>query len=341
MDLLETLSVALGLATLAGINLYLTVFVAGMAIRFGWVALPPNLASLSELGNPWLIAVAGALYVLQFFADKVPWVDTMNDAVHTFIRPIGGAMLAVLAMGEADPAVKAIAALLAGGIALTAHAAKAGSRLVANASPEPLSNIGLSLGEDVLVLGGLGLLVFRPEVLLAIILLAAVATWIILPRLIRSTRATLWLAWRKLNSPSAGHDAKDIPAKLPARCELALRRAHASSEPVTMAVRCVSGGGQRLPRNHFGWLTRLQSGRLFFVSPRMRTPLVVEIPLESAMTERESRFLSERLLICRPSGNHHVFVFERGHRVLADMVADKLVPAAASPGIPENAAVPA
>ncbi len=340
MDLLETLSVALGLATLAGINLYLTVFVAGMAIRFGWVTLPPELMELSALGNHWLILVAGILYVLQFFADKIPWVDTVNDAVHTFIRPIGGAMLAVLAMGEADPAIKTIAALLAGGIALTAHAAKAGSRLVANASPEPLSNIGLSLGEDVLVLGGLGLLAFRPEVLLAIILVALVATWIILPRLVRSIRATLWLAWRKLNSPSAGHDITEIPSKLPARCELALRRAHATTEPVILAVRCLSGGGQRLPRNHFGWLAKFPSGRLFFVSPRWRTPLVVEIPLDAAMTERESRFLSEKLLICRPSGNHHAFVFERGHRLLADRVAEKLISPTPLP-VSETAAVPA
>ena len=336
MDLLGTLSVALGLATLAGINLYLTVFVAGMAIRFGWVTLPPDLAELSALGNHWLIVVAGILYFLQFFADKVPWMDTINDAVHTFIRPIGGAMLAVLAMGEADPAVKAIAALLAGGVALTAHAAKAGSRLVANASPEPLSNIGLSVGEDVLVLGGLGLLAVRPEILLVITLVLVVGVWIIFPRLLRSIRCSLWLAWRKLNSPSAGHDIAEIPVKLPARCELALRRAHASTEPITMAVRCLSGGGPRLPRNHFGWLTRLQGGRLFFVGPRWRTPLVVEIPLEAAMTERESRFLSEKLLICRPSGNHHTFVFERGHRVLADRVADKLTGPTPLP-IPETA----
>lgn len=302
--------------------------------------MPADLASLHELANPWLITVAGVLYVLQFFADKIPWVDTVNDAVHTFIRPMGGAMLAVLAMGEADPAMKAIAALLAGGIALTAHAAKAGSRLVANASPEPLSNIGLSLGEDVLVLGGLGLLAFHPEVMLAIIIVAAVATWMILPRLVRSIRATLWLAWRKLNSPSAGHDITEIPAKLPARCELALRQAHASTEPVTLAVRCLSGGGQRLPRNHFGWLAKFQNGRLFFVSPRWRSPLVVEIPLEAAMTERESRFLSEKLIVCRPSGNHHTFVFERGHRVLADLVAEKLVRPSASLPVSETA-VPA
>src|SRR4029077_4551572 len=149
---------------LAGINLYLTVFVTGMAVHFGWVVLPSNLQDLLVLGDPWVIAIAGALYFTEFFADKIPWVDTANDALHTFIRPLGGALLAVLALGEADPAVKVIAALLAGGAALTAHAAKAGARLMANVSPEPISNISLSLGEDALVLGGLGLLLWHPVV---------------------------------------------------------------------------------------------------------------------------------------------------------------------------------
>ncbi|MGA7212831.1 MAG: DUF4126 domain-containing protein, partial [Terrimicrobiaceae bacterium] len=158
MDVLETLSVALGLATLAGINLYLTVFVTGLAVQFGWVILPSHLHDLSVLCNPWVIAISGVLYFLEFFADKVPWIDSANDALHTLIRPLGGALLAVLALGEADPAAKVIGALLAGGAAMTAHAAKAGARLIANVSPEPFSNIGLSLGEDAMVLGGLGLL---------------------------------------------------------------------------------------------------------------------------------------------------------------------------------------
>ena len=106
MDVLETLCAALGLATLAGINLYLTVCVTGMAVQFGWVALPSHLHDLSILGDPWVIAISGALYLLEFFADKVPWIDSANDAVHTFIRPIGGALLAVLALGEANPAIQ-------------------------------------------------------------------------------------------------------------------------------------------------------------------------------------------------------------------------------------------
>ena len=106
MDVLETLSVALGLATLAGINLYLTVLVTGMAVHFGWVVLPSNLQDLLVLGDPWVIAIAGALYFLEFFADKIPWVDSANDALHTFVRPLGAHCSPSLLSGKPIPASK-------------------------------------------------------------------------------------------------------------------------------------------------------------------------------------------------------------------------------------------
>src|SRR6187551_2998559 len=108
MDVLATLGAALGLAALAGLNLYLTVFAASLAIHFGWVILPASLEHLSVLGNPWIMSVSGLLYFLEFFADKVPWVDTANESIHSIIRPLGGALLAVLALGDADPAVKVL-----------------------------------------------------------------------------------------------------------------------------------------------------------------------------------------------------------------------------------------
>ena len=324
-DVLQTLGVALGLAALAGLNLYLTVFAAGLAIHFSWVALPASLQSLHVLGDPWVIVVAGILYFLEFWADKVPWIDSANDTVHTIIRPVGGALLAVLALGDAHPTVKVVAALLAGGVALSAHAAKAGTRLVANTSPEPISNIGLSLGEDVIVLGGLTLVAWHPIIALIATVLVIVAIWVLLPKLLRSIRATGWLAWRKLNEPADGADDDNIFRKIPGPCELLLRRAHATTENFTVAVPCVSGGGPRLPRNVFGWLVRFEGGRLFFVGPRRFGPIVVEVPVEGRDILRESRFLSERLLIGGASTTS-VFLFERGHRVLCDRLAEALKP---------------
>jgi hypothetical protein len=337
MDVLQTLSVALGLAALAGINLYLTVFVTGLAVHFGWVTLPQHLEALNVLGHPWIIGIAGTLYVLEFFADKVPWIDSLNDGIHTLIRPLGGALIAVLALGEASPVMKVIAALLAGGVALTAHATKASTRLVANASPEPVSNIGLSLGGDALVLGGLGLIAWNPLVALVVALVTLAVIWTFLPRILRSVRVTTWFAWRKLNTPSAGSEVSTLP--LPAFFEHALRQSHSTEEPVVLSVPCVSGSGPRLPKNRFGWLARFRDGRTFFVGRRWRGPFVTEIPAREAATERESRFLCEKLTVRSDLGGTFVLLFERGHRLLADRAASDLknVPASAPVEVKEPA----
>ena len=315
MDVLETLSVALGLATLAGINLYLTVFVTGMAVHFGWVVLPSNLQDLLVLGDPWVIAIAGVLYSMEFFADKIPWVDSANDALHTFVRPLGGALLAVLALGQADPSIKVIAALLAGGAALTAHAAKAGTRLVANFSPEPISNIGLSLGGDALVLGGLGLLLWNPIVALIVAVVALGLTWTFLPALLRGVRATLWLAWRKVLAITQGPTgwANELPA--------AFRGAlHREGAAVEIAAPCFIAAGPAKPKGILGWMVRLGNGRLFFVSSRGGSPRVHEVLLAGSLTERESRFLCEKVLIFPPSGKPYEFVFEAGSGVAVDRI---------------------
>ncbi|MGJ8676999.1 MAG: DUF4126 domain-containing protein [Akkermansiaceae bacterium] len=176
METLSLLGVALGFATLAGINLYLTTFLAGMAVRFQWVDLADKYESLQVLANPWIIGVAGTLFFIEFFADKIPWVDSTWDVLHTVIRPVGGAMLALTALGEMDESVMVIAALLSGGTSLITHATKAGSRLLINMSPEPVSNIVASVGEDGLVIGGLSLMALSPViaffVFLAIVILA-------------------------------------------------------------------------------------------------------------------------------------------------------------------------
>ena len=132
------------------------------------------------LADPWIIGVSGILFLLEFFADKIPWVDSTWDAVHTFIRPIGGTLLALAALGEIDPALTVVAALLSGGTSLITHSAKAGSRLLINMSPEPVSNIVASVGEDGLVLGGLGLMAFAPVVSFFVFLAVVIlAIWLI------------------------------------------------------------------------------------------------------------------------------------------------------------------
>jgi hypothetical protein len=150
MEVLTTLGRTLGFSFSAGINLYATVAILGLASRYGWVTLPPQ---FKVFDNDVVIGAAVVMYVIEFIADKVPWVDSMWDAVHTAIRPIGGALIAVSTFGEASPAVEGLVALLGGAVAASTHATKAGTRAVANTSPEPFSNWVLSFGEDLFVVG--------------------------------------------------------------------------------------------------------------------------------------------------------------------------------------------
>ena len=150
MDLVAELGRTLAFAYASGINLYATVAILGLAAHFQWVALPPQFAAFD---NPWVIGVALSLYVVEFLADKIPWVDTAWDMLHTVIRPIGGALVAVTTLGDATPAMQAIIGLAGGTIAAGSHFTKAGTRAAVNTSPEPFSNWALSLFEDVFVIG--------------------------------------------------------------------------------------------------------------------------------------------------------------------------------------------
>lgn len=149
MDLVA-LGRTLGFSFAAGINLYATVAILGLAARYDWVALPPQ---FQVFDNDVVIVTALVLYAVEFVADKIPWVDTLWDGIHTIIRPLGGALIAVATLGEASPGVEALVALLGGTVAAGSHVAKAGTRAVANTSPEPFSNVLLSLIEDVFVAG--------------------------------------------------------------------------------------------------------------------------------------------------------------------------------------------
>ena len=182
MEALQTLSLAMGTAWTSGINLYATVAVLGIAGRAEMIQLP---AGLHVLMDPLVIAVACIMYVIEFFVDKVPYVDSAWDTLHTFIRIPAGAILAARSLGPTNPALE-LAAILAGGtVALAAHGTKATMRLAINVSPEPFSNWLASVGEDLIVLGGLWLTFNHPLVMLLLIAaFLALAVWLI-PKLFR------------------------------------------------------------------------------------------------------------------------------------------------------------
>jgi Domain of unknown function (DUF4126) len=147
MNPIETLGIALGAGFSSGLNLYATVATLGLLERFGVIHLPP---SLHALAHPAVLAIAVVLYFVEFFADKIPYIDTIWDMLHTFIRPPAAALLTYSAAGAAPAEWRWAAALLAGGVALTSHGTKASARAAVNTTPEPLSNWALSFGEDVL-----------------------------------------------------------------------------------------------------------------------------------------------------------------------------------------------
>ena len=178
MEWIAALGRTMGFSFAAGINLYATVAILGLASRYNWVALPPQYQAFD---NDFIIATALGLYVIEFVADKIPWFDSIWDTVHTAIRPLGGAVIAVTTLGDASPTTEVLVGLLGGTLAAGTHFTKSGTRAVANTSPEPFSNWLLSLGEDAFVIG-LGVvalkypLVAAGVVVVGVILIAFFAT---------------------------------------------------------------------------------------------------------------------------------------------------------------------
>ncbi|MDP9292564.1 MAG: DUF4126 domain-containing protein [Verrucomicrobiota bacterium] len=327
MDTLRLLSVALGLAALAGVNLYLTVFVTGLAIQQNWIHLAPQFYSLEILAHPAIIAISGALYFIEFLADKVPWVDSLWDAIHTVVRPIGGALLALRVLGKTDPSIDIIVALLAGGTSLLTHSAKAGTRLVANASPEPFSNIALSVAEDIAVLGGLALISFNPLLALLIVgLIVGVIAWFG-PRIVRTLRTTLWLIWRKLKAPAAGEDDASLKSEPPAKFARLFEKLNLLHEKILWAAPCVSRGDGRIPANIFGCLigTIEEPRRVYFVGGKGWRSVAETIGLENFTARHESKFLSENLVLAGANKSEkHVFVFDRTQAARVGKLAESI-----------------
>jgi hypothetical protein len=201
-DPVSAAALAGGLSWASGIRLYMTLFVAGWLGRIGVVDLPP---ALRVLESPWVLGATGLLLVVEFLADKIPGVDSVWDAIQTFVRIPAGAVLGAAALGQMDPAWTTIAALLGGAFAAGAHFTKAGSRALINTSPEPFSNWAASFSEEALVAGGLWAAFFHPWiwfVFLAVFLLIAI--WL-LPKLWRGVH---WVLRRLRLSPHAEVAAK-------------------------------------------------------------------------------------------------------------------------------------
>ena len=185
MSLFTTLVLAMGSSWVSGINLYITVATLGLLGRFAGLQLPGD---LSVLTNWWIIGIALFLFLVEFFADKIPLIDSAWDAIHTFIRIPAGAVLSATAFGDFSIGIQVIAFLLGGGLALSSHGTKSATRAAINTSPEPVTNITASLIEDFVALGSLLLAAFHPAVFIGFFAVIIAASIVMLPRIVRSMR---------------------------------------------------------------------------------------------------------------------------------------------------------
>jgi len=198
-DLIQTISLTLGVAWASGINLYAAVAMLGIGGATGYVELPDSLAVVQD---PLVIIAAAFMYCVEFFADKVPGVDSAWDTLHTFIRIPAGAMLAAGAVGNVDPAIAIAAGLTGGTLTAATHATKAGSRMLINTSPEPFTNFGASVAEDVAVFAGLWAALANPMLFLAALAIFLILICLLLPKIVRGIAAVFrrlgtWLGIRR------------------------------------------------------------------------------------------------------------------------------------------------
>lgn len=194
MDAFHILGTTLGLGLAAGMRLYATVLALGLALRYDWLTLPEPMQALEILAHPAVLITAGVAYIMEFVSDKIPWVDSAWDALHTVIRPLGAAALAFTAFGKLDPVVTAMLMLVCGSVALSSHTTKAATRLAVNTSPEPFSNWGLSLLGDLAAPAIVWMTVEHPLITFVIVCGLLVAFfW-----LIRKLLATLRNGWAAL-----------------------------------------------------------------------------------------------------------------------------------------------
>ena len=280
MPIIQLLGSTLGLGLVSGINLYATVLVVGLGIRLGLIVPCPELQSLEILASPIVIVVAGTILLIEFLADKIKWIDSLWDAVHTFIRPLGAAVIGATAIGQTGPGTVAIA-LLCGGVALSGHSTKAGLRLLVNHSPEPFSNVALSLVEDGVVVFGTYVAIQYPQVMLVVVVLFSIAFIWFAPkalRLIRIETVAILAVIKKLfvsvkrfrrapklavlsgNLKELVNDQMPVDYLYYVKDEFNLDGNHA-------IIRCVAGKGIRGLRHSIGYLN-ITADEAIFVTKR-------------------------------------------------------------------------
>lgn len=322
METLNLLGSTMGLGLVAGWNLYATVLTVGLGIRFGLITLNTEMAGLEVLANPYVLIATGVLFLVEFFADKIPWVDSIWDAIHTVIRPLGAAVVGATAIGAVNPETALIAALCAG-VSLSGHSVKAGTRLLANHSPEPFSNVVLSLIEDVLVVFGSWLALKYPAVMLTVVVVFLLAFAWFAPKVFRLLRleflATLaLLKWMFQKARQyvfsfgerpvlATADGPSVPIDVPEHVLYHLDN-QADVRGQRRIVRCTAGKGVKNLRHSVGYL-QISDDSLVFVTKRLFRLREHRIDRDTIEDIHFKQGLLFDRLIIRTSGKQQQFFF--------------------------------
>jgi len=334
LGIIQLLGSTLGLGLVSGINLYATVLVVGVGIRSGIIELRPELHQLDVLANPVVIVVAGLIFVVEFFADKIKWIDSIWDAFHTVIRPFGAALIGAAALGEVSPE-SVVIALLCGGVALSGHSTKAGLRFLVNHSPEPFSNVVLSLLEDVLVVFGTYVAVQYPYVMLVIVSLFVIAFLWFAPkafRLLRIETNAIAAVLKKLFLKLKGfflrsrRNGESLPAitndEMPIEYVYQLRDAFNVGNQAAV-IKCAAGKGIRGLRHSIGYLN-VTSTDAIFISKRFLRFRNYAVPLhEIEHVHFKKQLLMDRLTL-RMRGKQHVFYLFKDISNRGEMISKAL-----------------
>jgi hypothetical protein len=294
MDTVALIGSVMGLGLASGVRLYATMLAVGLGLRLGIFELHPGIERLRILSDDWVLGAVSVAYLAEFFADKIPWLDSLWDAVHTLIRPLGAAMISATALGSVNPEARWALALFSGGVALAGHSTKAGTRLAANHSPEPFSNIFLSLLEDGLVFAGTWLALEHPLIMLGIVAGFLVLFLWLGPKMFR----LLKLEWTALASLVRGSGG-ELPGGYRERL----------GDP-RIAVRAAAGSGVRGLKNSTGWLSLDDQG-LTFVARRWFRLKSHRLPFDHILEAGfRNRFLLDQLRIKTSNGSQSFDIFK-------------------------------
>ena len=317
MAAIQLLGSTLGLGLVSGINLYATVLVVGLGIRSGLIELRPELHQLEVLANPVVIVIAGLIFVIEFLADKIKWIDSLWDAGHTLIRPLGAALIGAAALGEFSPE-SVVVTLLCGGVALSGHSTKAGLRLLANHSPEPFSNVALSVIEDVIVVFGTYVAVQYPYVMLIVVMVFVGAFVWFAPkafRLVRIETYAIFAIIKKLfqklkglfvrKESNAGNLPQIVNDELPVEFVYRLRDEFDRAEHAAV-IKCVAGKGVRGLRHSIGYLN-ITSNEAIFMCKRLLRLRNYAVPRNKIEHVHFKKHLLMDHLTLRANGRQHVF----------------------------------